>query len=96
MGTEASAVLAKRDAVSMPDLEEARDKVRYGRQKISRKLEEEDRKITAYHEAGHAVVAIVMGLEPVSLSVEEDGDSYGRVAYPAHCNLGKFREFLRP
>ncbi|MSR61407.1 MAG: ATP-dependent zinc metalloprotease FtsH [Planctomycetes bacterium] len=51
------AVLAKRDAVSMNDLEEARDKVRYGRQKKSRKIEEQDRKITAFHEAGHAVVA---------------------------------------
>jgi cell division protease FtsH len=51
------AVLAKRDAVTMADLEEARDKVRYGRQKKSRKIEEEDRRITAYHEAGHAVVA---------------------------------------
>jgi len=51
------AVLAKRDAVSMADLEEARDKVRYGRQKKSRKIEEQDRRITAYHEAGHAVVA---------------------------------------
>ena len=51
------AVLAKRDAVTMSDLEEARDKVRYGRQKKSRKIEEEDRRITAYHEAGHAIVA---------------------------------------
>ncbi len=54
------AVLAKRDAVIMADLEEARDKVRYGRQKKSRKIEEQDRAITAYHEAGHAVVAAVL------------------------------------
>jgi cell division protease FtsH len=51
------AVLAKEDEVSMEHLEEARDKVRYGRQKRSRKIEEEDRRITAYHEAGHAIVA---------------------------------------
>jgi cell division protease FtsH len=51
------AVLAKRDEVNMEDLEECRDKVRYGRQKKSRKVEEDDRRITAYHEAGHAVVA---------------------------------------
>jgi len=51
------AVLAKRDEVNMEDLEECRDKVRYGRQKKSRKMEEEDRRITAFHEAGHAVVA---------------------------------------
>ena len=54
------AALAKKDEVAMEHLEEARDKVRYGRQKKSRKIEEEDRKITAYHEAGHAVVAAVL------------------------------------
>ncbi|QDU68518.1 ATP-dependent metallopeptidase FtsH/Yme1/Tma family protein [Engelhardtia mirabilis] len=54
------AVLDKREQVSLEDLEEARDKVRYGRQKISRTMEEEDRKVTAYHEAGHAVVASVL------------------------------------
>ncbi len=54
------AVLDKRDEVRMSDLEESRDKVRYGRQKTSRKLEETDRKITAYHEAGHAVIAATL------------------------------------
>jgi cell division protease FtsH len=54
------AALARSEEVSMEHLEEARDKVRYGRQKKTRALEEEDRKITAYHEAGHAVVASVL------------------------------------
>ncbi len=54
------AVLAGREAISMGDLEEARDKVRYGRQKISRKMEARDREITAYHEAGHAIIAAVI------------------------------------
>ncbi len=52
------AALQKSEVIRMEHLEEARDKVRYGRQKKSRKFEEEDRRITAYHEAGHAVVAI--------------------------------------
>ena len=51
------AALNKRDEITMDDLEEARDKVRYGRQKRSRKMEDEDKLITAYHEAGHAIVA---------------------------------------
>jgi cell division protease FtsH len=51
------AALAKKDAIAMDDLEEARDKVRYGRQKKSRKVELADKTITAYHEAGHAIVA---------------------------------------
>ena len=54
------AALAKKEEVSMEHLEEARDKVRYGRQKKSRNIEELDRKITAIHEAGHAVVAAVI------------------------------------
>ncbi|MEW6071124.1 MAG: ATP-dependent zinc metalloprotease FtsH [Planctomycetota bacterium] len=54
------AVLDKREEVAAADLEEARDKVRYGRQKKSRKMEEEDRRITAYHEAGHAIVAAIL------------------------------------
>ncbi len=54
------AALARKDFISMEDLEEARDKVRYGRQKKSRKLELVDKQITAYHEAGHAVVATVI------------------------------------
>jgi len=53
------AVLDNRDKIGQHDLEEARDKVRYGRQKINRSAEEVDLKITAYHEAGHAVVAAV-------------------------------------
>ncbi|MFT7668710.1 MAG: cell division protease FtsH [Planctomycetota bacterium] len=51
------AVLQGSTQVEMEHLEEARDKVRYGRQKKSRKFEEADREITAYHEAGHALVA---------------------------------------
>ena len=42
--------------VAQADLDEARDKVRFGRQKKSHVMELEDKRITAYHEAGHAVV----------------------------------------
>jgi cell division protease FtsH len=46
--------------VTQGDLEESRDKVRFGRQKKSHVMEEEDKTITAYHEAGHAVVNAFM------------------------------------
>jgi|FLOH01.1.fsa_nt_gi ATP-dependent metalloprotease FtsH len=46
--------------VTQSDLEEARDKVRFGRQKKSHVMEEDDKQITAYHEAGHAVVNAYM------------------------------------
>jgi cell division protease FtsH len=51
------ATLKNKEFVEQDDLEESRDKVRFGRQKKSRVMIEEDRKVTAYHEAGHAVVA---------------------------------------
>jgi len=54
------AVLGGKDAVHQVDLEEARDKVRFGRQKKSRVMEEEDRRIIAFHEAGHAVVNMLL------------------------------------
>ena len=61
------ATLKNKDAVEQDDLDEARDKVRFGRQKKSRVMVEEDRRVTAYHEAGHAIVASALGnlVEPV-------------------------------
>ncbi len=55
---EAALLAARREkkAVGMEELEEARDKVRWGRERRSRALDEKDKKITAYHEAGHALV----------------------------------------
>ncbi len=50
------ATLLNKDFVEQDDLEESRDKVKFGRQYKSRKIEEEERIATAYHEAGHAVV----------------------------------------
>ncbi|MCK4340538.1 MAG: ATP-dependent zinc metalloprotease FtsH [Phycisphaerae bacterium] len=54
------ATLAGKDAVELEDLEEARDKVRWGRAKRSRVVDEKDRLLTAYHEAGHALVQSLM------------------------------------
>jgi cell division protease FtsH len=53
------AAMKNKDAVDMSDLEEARDRVRWGREKKSRAIEEEDKKVTAYHEAGHAIVSMM-------------------------------------
>ena len=56
---EAALLATRRDkrAVGMEDCEEARDKVRWGRQKRSRVMSDEVRKTTAYHESGHAIAA---------------------------------------
>lgn len=56
-----AALLAARnnkDMANMADFEEARDKVRWGRERKSRKISEKERKITAYHEAGHTLAAL--------------------------------------
>jgi len=50
------AARVNREAVVMDDLEEARDKVRWGRERRSRVLDDKEKKITAYHECGHALV----------------------------------------
>ncbi len=54
-----SATLANKDAVDQADLEEARDKVRWGRARRSRVVDEQEKVVTAYHEAGHALVQIL-------------------------------------
>jgi cell division protease FtsH len=54
------ATMHRKDAVELSDLEEARDKVLWGRQKKSRVVVEEEKRITAYHEAGHTLVATMI------------------------------------
>ncbi|MCI0436659.1 MAG: ATP-dependent zinc metalloprotease FtsH [Gemmatimonadetes bacterium] len=52
--------------VTMQDLEDAKDKVMLGAERRSMVLSDAERKLTAYHEAGHAVVALrTPGLDPV-------------------------------
>jgi len=55
-----AAILAttrKHEKIMMEDLEEAVKKVTVGLQKNSRIISEKDKKLTAYHEAGHAIVS---------------------------------------
>ncbi|MEW6077002.1 MAG: ATP-dependent zinc metalloprotease FtsH [Thermodesulfobacteriota bacterium] len=56
---EAALYAAKRnqEKVFMKDFEDAKDKVYMGLERKSKVIREEDRKITAYHESGHALVA---------------------------------------
>jgi len=56
---EAALLAAKRDKekVDMFDFEDAKDKVFMGLERKSKVIREEDRKTTAYHEGGHALVA---------------------------------------
>jgi cell division protease FtsH len=56
---EAALLAARRDkkAVDMSDLEEAIDRVVAGLEKKSRVMTKKEKEMTAYHEAGHALVA---------------------------------------
>ena len=55
-----------RDKVTMADLEDAKDKVLLGAERRSLVLSDAERRLTAYHEAGHAVVGLrTPGLDPV-------------------------------
>jgi len=65
---EAALLAARRDAteVAMYDFEQAKDKVLLGTERRSMIMSEEDKRITAYHEAGHALVAMLTdGSDPV-------------------------------
>ena len=54
---EAALIAARFDkkSVNMTDIEDAREKISYGRER-RRLMDDEDKKITAYHEAGHALI----------------------------------------
>ena len=64
-----AALLAARqdkDAVSMTDIELAKDKVIMGVERKNMVMNEETRRVTAYHEAGHTLVALLVpGNDPV-------------------------------
>ena len=64
---EAALLAARRgaEAIELPDLEEARDKVRWGRERRSRLLDDKEKRLTAYHEAGHALVLLVADCDPL-------------------------------
>ena len=53
------AVTAGRDRVTLHDMEEARDKIRFGRSRKSMIMSEKERETTAYHEAGHTIVNVL-------------------------------------
>jgi cell division protease FtsH len=65
-----SATMHGKDHVEQADLEEARDKVRWGRARKSRVIDDKEKRITAYHEAGHALVQVL----------DEDADPLHKVS----------------
>ncbi len=54
------AARTNRKAIGMLELEEARDKVRWGRERRSMAMSDDDKRATAWHEAGHALVNVIL------------------------------------
>jgi cell division protease FtsH len=80
-----AALLAARydkDKVYMEDFEVAKDKVMLGVERKSLVISDEERKVTAYHEAGHAVIAMkVPGLDPLhKVTIVPRGQALGLTA----------------
>lgn len=86
------AASANKETIEQSDLDEARDKVRWGKERRSLKLDEKEKRLTAYHEAGHAIanlycknlsplhkVTIVPRGQAMGLTMSlPENDSYGR------------------
>ncbi len=77
------AARANKNEVSRLDLESAKDKVMMGAERRSMVITEEEKKVTAYHEAGHALVAMyIPEADPVhKVSIIPRGRAMGVTMY---------------
>jgi cell division protease FtsH len=91
---EAALLAARRNKpqVDMQDLEDAKDKVMLGLERKSRVFSEEERRLVAYHEAGHALVALsVPGADPLhKVTIIPRGRALGLTAYLPEEELHKY------
>ncbi len=93
-----AALLAARKGkrvVTMEDFEQSKDKVMMGAERRSMVMQEEERKLTAYHEAGHALVALhCPASDPIhKATIIPRGRALGMVMrLPEHDQLSKSRE----
>ncbi len=85
LANEAALLAAKRDAdrVTMEDLELAKDKVMMGVERKSLLISEDEKRTTAYHEAGHVLVSkLVPGADPVhKVTIIPRGRALGLTSY---------------
>ncbi len=96
---EAALFAARRgvDRVSMQDFEQAKDKVMLGTERRSMVLTDSERRLTAYHEAGHVVIGVkVPGLDPVhKVTIVPRGRALGLTAsLPEEDRHSHTREWL--
>jgi cell division protease FtsH len=96
---EAALIAARsnKDHVDMEDFEEAKDKVLMGAERRSMIISDKEKRTTAYHEAGHALVAKLVGddTDPVhKVSIIPRGRALGVTQQlPTEDRLGLTRDF---
>ena len=86
-----------RDLVEMRDFEYAKDKIIMGRERRSLILSDKDKRITAYHEGGHALCArLLPGTDPVhKVSIIPRGQALGvTMQLPEEDRHGYSKEYL--
>ena len=66
---EAALLAARKNKriVTMIDVEEAKDKIMMGAERRSKVITEDDKKLTAYHEAGHAIVGLNVKIKNIKM-----------------------------
>jgi cell division protease FtsH len=96
---EAALLAARKNKtlVDMSDFEEAKDKVMLGVERRSLVLSEDERKLTAYHEAGHTVVSTMTpGSDPIhKVTIVPRGRALGlMMSLPEKDRYGQTKEWL--
>jgi cell division protease FtsH len=96
---EAALLAARRNKtlVDMQDFEDAKDKVMLGVERRSLVLSEDERRLTAYHEAGHTVVSLkTEGSDPIhKVTIIPRGRALGlMMSLPDKDRYGQTKEFL--
>lgn len=96
-----SALLAARknkSTVEMIDLEEARDKIFMGKERRSMVIPEKEKRTTAYHEAGHAIIAVLLKeVDPLhKVSIVPRGRALGiTMLLPTEDKYSQYRSQLK-
>jgi len=93
---EAALLAAKRnkEKIGMSDFEDAKDKVYMGMERKSLVLTDEDKKVTAYHEGGHALAArFLPGTDPVNkITIIPRGRALGLTWYLPEERYSRFKD----
>ena len=92
------AARANKNEVDMEEFERAKDKVMMGAERRSMVMSDDEKKLTAYHEAGHAIVGrLVPGHDPVyKVTIIPRGRALGVTMFlPEQDRLSYSRQFLQ-